>query len=607
MTNRRTFFFDGLGVSGGVVLGPAFVIETQGGENESYSVAAADVDHEVDRFHAALEKAKAEVTELSRTVAERIDAQQAAIFDAHAVLLTDPHLINRTIKGIREERKNAEFIFWNVTRDIGEQLSAIGDSYFSERTHDLYDVARRVIKMLRNQHGNETLSIPAGSIIVANDLGPSETAQFNRERIAGFVTNSGGSTSHTAIMAKALSLPAVVGLDFITHYVRNGDFLILDGTQGKVILHPTPQMIAYYREQAEVFSRERATMAELKCLPAETLDGVHITLEANIEFAEEMELVAAQGAEGIGLYRTEFFFMGRDKLPTEQEQEAAYATVLNAMGDAPVVFRTLDVGGDKIPMTIPMAAESNPFLGLRAIRLCLAHPELLRLQLRPLMRAAAGRKLHLLIPMVSSLEEVAQTREHIDEVSRQLTREGAPLPQEILLGVMIEIPSAALQADVLAREVDFLSIGTNDLVQYTLAVDRVNKLVSQLFCETHPAVLQLIHRVVLAANAAQKPVTVCGEMAGDVTHSLLLIGLGVRRLSMSPSLIGPVKRAIRSVNAKDLEKMATTLLCLSTAQEVREALLRHIEKFVKAGRNHATSGNQNTHSSGIAPGVGRDA
>ncbi|MCC6546789.1 phosphoenolpyruvate--protein phosphotransferase [Candidatus Sumerlaeota bacterium] len=576
MTIRRTFFFDGLGVSGGVVLGPAFVIETHGAESESHSLAASEVEQEVERFQDAIERARVEVTELGRTVAERIDAQQAAIFDAHAVLLTDPHLINRTIKGIREERKNAEFIFWSVTRDIGEQLAAIGDSYFSERSHDLYDVSRRVIKLLRNQQNNDGVAVPPGSIIVANDLGPSETAQFHREQITGFVTNSGGPTSHTAIMAKALSLPAVVGLDYITHYVRNGDFLILDGTQGKVILHPTQQMIDFYREQAVQFNRERETMAELRSLPAETLDGVRITLEANIEFAEELDLVAAQGAEGIGLYRTEFFFMGRDKLPTEDEQEEAYSTVLKAMGDAPVVFRTLDVGGDKISMTIPMAAENNPFLGLRAIRLCLAHPELLRLQLRPLMRAAAGKKLHLLIPMVCGLEEIAQTREHLREVREQLMSEGTQLPKEVLLGVMIEIPSAALQADMIAREVDFLSIGTNDLVQYTLAVDRVNKMVGHLFNETHPAVLHLIHRVVTAGNAAGKPVTVCGEMAGDVMHSLLLIGLGIRRLSMSPSLIGPVKRAIRSVEMKALEKIAAGLLCLSTAQEVRTALQAQI-------------------------------
>lgn len=580
MAIRRTFFFDGLGVSPGVVLGPAHVIEPQGFETESYPLKPEEVELEIERFHRALDQARDEVQELGRTVAERIDAQQAAIFEAHHTLLSDPLLIDRTLERIRQDRKNAEFVFWRVTHDIGEQLSALGDAYFSERTHDIYDVARRVLKFLTLSKHPGSSAIPAGAIIVAIDLGPSETAQLQRDRIAGFVTSAGGPTSHTAIMAKALALPAVVGLDLITHYVRNNDFLILDGTEGKVILNPTDEMIAYYRELAEEYERGRANLTTLRDLPAETLDGARVRLEANIEFANELDLVLNMGAEGIGLFRTEYFFIGRECLPTEEEQEAAYFKVLQALGDTPVVFRTLDVGGDKIAANLAVGHEANPFLGLRALRLCLAHPELFRLQLRPMLRAARGKDLYILLPMVSCIDEVIKAKAIIREVYERLEEEGAEMPASVKVGAMVEIPSAALQADVLAREVDFFSIGTNDLVQYTLAVDRVNKLVGHLYHETHPAVLQLIAEVVRAGRQHNKPVTVCGEMAGDPMLSLLLLGLGVRTLSMSPSLIGAVKKSVRSVEMSYLTAMAEELLKLASPIEVREALKVHLAPFL---------------------------
>ncbi len=572
MGKRRTFFFDGLGVSGGVVLGPAHVLEQLGYEAESRTLEPEEVEAEIERLHNAVSMAREEVQELARTVAERVDPQQAAIFDAHVTLLGDPLLIGRTEERIRRDHHNAEFVLWSVTRDIGGQLQALGDAYFAERTHDLYDVSRRVIKFLSQLRHPQGDTIPAGSIVVANDLGPADTAQLRRDKVAAFVTNAGGPASHTAIMAKALQIPAVVGLDFITHYVRSGDFLIVDGSLGHVILNPTEEQIRFYRERAEEWRRSREGLEEFRTLPAETLDGTRIQMEANIEFGSELDLALSQGAEGIGLFRTEYFFIDRKSLPSESEQEEAYTMVLAAMDGRPVVFRTLDVGGDKIANSIPTPPEANPFLGLRALRLSLAYPELFRCQVRPMLRAARGRELKILLPMVSCLEEVWEARRLIDEAMADVETEGRGLPERVLVGAMIEIPAAALQADVLAAELDFLSIGTNDLVQYTLAVDRVNKLVGHLYQQAHPAVLQLIHRVVRAADARGVPVSVCGEMASDPLLAMVLVGLGVRSLSMSPQLIPPVKKLLRSMNVSALEELAERLLHLSTPTEARAAL-----------------------------------
>lgn len=577
MGKRRTFIFDGLGVSSGVAIGPAFVLEPHGQKVESHHLAPEETALEVERFLRAVENAKKEVQEIGRAVAERLDSQQAAIFDAHVTLLGDPLLIERTLRGIREDYRNAEFVFWTVTQEIGQQLQNLGDLYFSERSHDLYDVARRVLKFLSQDKNPTSQEIPAGSIIVAPDLGPSETALLHRDRIAAFATDSGGPTSHTAIMAKALSLPAVVGLDFITHYARTGDTIIIDGSSGKIVLHPTPEQISYYEDRVIEYRQARANLGELRDLPAETLDGVRVNLEANLEFVTEIPMVLSQGAEGIGLFRTEYFFIERRSLPSEEEQEEAYAKVLETMGERPVVFRTLDVGGDKLAGSIPTPSEANPFLGLRAIRLCLAHPDLFRRQLRPMMRAAAGRRLNILLPMISCIDEVRAAREFIDECYNQLVEYGGGVPSCIKLGAMIEIPSAAIQIDTIASEVDFLSIGTNDLIQYTLAVDRVNKLVGHLYTETHPAVLWLISRVVEAGKRLNKPVTVCGEMAGDPLMALLLVGLGIRCLSMSPGLIGPVKKMIRGSELGALEQMASQLLTMDSPQAARAELMRQVE------------------------------
>jgi phosphoenolpyruvate-protein phosphotransferase (PTS system enzyme I) len=579
MPGRRTFYFDGLGVSGGVAIGPAFVLETQGLNVESSPILPEDVDQEIERFYRAVELAKEEVTELGRQVAQVIDTGQAAIFDAHVALLSDPMMIEKTIKSIRKNNQSAEHVFWHITKEIGLQLEALGDSYFSERSNDIYDIARRVLKFLG--HGNDPTgaTMAEDSIIIANDLGPAETAILHRDKISGFATNVGGATSHTAILAKALSLPAVVGLDYISHYVRTGDMVILDGTKGKVLLNPAPEQIEEYRALQDEYRKARENLTEVVTLPAMTLDGELISMEANIEFINELDMVDANGAEGIGLFRTEYFFIERRTLPSESEQLEAYSQVLDHMGDRPVVFRTLDVGGDKLAYSIPTPNESNPFLGLRAIRLCLAYPDLFRCQLRPLFKAGAGKKLNLMLPMVSGVQEIREAKRFIQDVREELTREGVEPPSQFRLGVMIEIPSACLQAEEMASEVDFFSIGTNDLIQYTIAVDRVNKTVGHLYQETHPAVLRLIAMVVDAAKRTGTPLAVCGEMAGDPVLSLLLIGLGVRTLSMSPGLLTLVKKSIRSHELDFLKELAAELLLLPTSHQIRETLENRLEVY----------------------------
>jgi phosphotransferase system enzyme I (PtsI) len=403
--------------------------------------------------------------------------------------------------------------------------------------------------------------------VVAHDLGPSDTAQMIRSKILGFCTNLGGQTSHTAIMAKALQIPAVVGLEDITKFVCDGDLLIVDGNEGTVILSPSTAELDQYRRLADEWRSQRLRLSELKDLPAETLDGERIVLMANVELPEEVTHVHEQGAEGIGLFRTEFTYLERDHLPTEDELLGVYTRMLKGTGDLPVVFRTLDLGGDKFISALPIE-ELNPFMGLRALRLCLENPDMFATQLRAILRAAAGRPLHLLFPMVAGLEDFRKAKAFFGNVHRNLVDRGIPVPTEVLLGVMIEIPSAAVTADFLAEEVDFFSIGTNDLIQYTLAVDRVNKRVAYLYEPLHPAVLRLIDMVVKSAARHNVPVSVCGEMAANPEMAAVLVGLGVRELSMGPISIPSVKRILRSVKAEDLRKMAAELLDLRSVSEV---------------------------------------
>jgi phosphotransferase system enzyme I (PtsI) len=506
-------------------------------------------------------------------------------------MLEDPQITQRTVERIRAEAKNAEYVFWGVTKALGEQMKALGDEYFAERNHDLYDIARRVLKFLQRLHQAEGSSMPReGCIIVAQSLGPAETAQLSREQVIGFCMNEGGSTSHAAIMAKALAIPAIVGLDYVTHYVRTGDMLILDGREGRLILNPSAEQVEHYKRKAADYQTLRLALSELRDLPAVTTDGVRVHLLANIEFPDELDALEANGAEGIGLFRTEFLYLDSRRSLAEQDHFATYHAVYERLGDRYVVLRTLDVGGDKVAEGEAVPAELNPFLGLRAIRLCMQRPELLRVQMRAMLKAAAGRELCIMIPMISNLDEVRSSRQMLNDLTAQMADRGEEVPSSIRLGIMVEIPSAALQARQLAREVDFFSIGTNDLIQYTLAVDRVNNLVSNLYKATHPAVLQLIRMVAEAGNDSGTPVSVCGEMASDPRLAILLVGLGVRTLSMGPSSIGAVKRGIRSVSLAAAEDLAREVLTCCTSAEVESVLHLRLGEFSAGSGNHSNAG-----------------
>lgn len=573
MAGRRTFFFEGLGVSAGVAIGPAYVLEPESYGGEGIDLASDEIEEEIERFEKALDLAREEVRLLGKQVAEKIDRQQAAIFDAHLLMLEDPQIVDSTVARIRSKRQNAESVLWEITRDLGDQMKALGDPYFAERNHDLFDISRRIIKFLRELRSPTPSDTPReGCIVVAHNLGPGETAQLSRDRALGFCTNEGGATSHAAILAKALSIPAVVGLEFVTHYIRTGDRIILDGSAGKVILNPTAEQIRHYEEKQKELAQLRVALGELRDLPAISTDETHFSLLANIELPEELDSVEQHGAEGIGLYRTEYLYLHRDTLPSEEDHLREYKLVLERLEGKPVVMRTLDLGGDKMPGQLGVFSEQNPFMGLRAIRLCLARPEIYRIQLRAMLMAAAGRELSIMIPMVSTLEEIRATRRMIDEIQENLLRNGHDVPSRLQLGAMIEIPSAAIQTRDFCREVDFVSIGTNDLVQYALAVDRVNKSVASLYRECHPGVLKLIRIIAEQAAETSTPVSVCGEMASDPRLAILLAGLGIRTFSMSSSSLPVVKRALRAISITESETLAREALTMTTPEEVERLL-----------------------------------
>jgi len=568
---NHSFRFHGIPVSSGISVGKAHVIENRPLKAEPRRIAKDRVEEEIERFRQAVEMASEEIRALRKRVAEAIDERQAQIFDAHLGMLSDPLVIERTIERVRNEQHNAEYAFQQNVNEIADRLAKIQDEFFLQRNNDILDVARRVLNNLMCLEGDHLRKVSDESIVVAHDLGPSDTAQMIRTTILGFCTNLGGKTSHTAIMAKALQIPAVVGLEDITQFVRNGDLLIVDGNEGTVILNPSPAELEQYQKLEEDWRSQSLQLAELRDLPAETIDGERVTLLANLELAEEVEHIFQHGAEGVGLFRTEFTYLNREHLPTEEELLGVYRRVLDDLGDLPVVFRTLDLGGDKFISAIPIE-ELNPFMGLRALRLCLENPEMFATQIRAILRACAGRPLHLLFPMVSGLEDFRKAKAFFQNVLNGLTDQGIEVPTEVKLGVMIEIPSAALTADLLAEEVDFFSIGTNDLIQYTLAVDRVNKRVAYLYEPLHPAVLRMVRMVVESAEHRGLPVSVCGEMAASPEMAAVLVGLGVRELSMGPISIPAVKRVLRSVPVKDLRTLADELILYSSAPQIRERL-----------------------------------
>jgi phosphotransferase system enzyme I (PtsI) len=564
--DNKEIRFQGAGVSPGVARGVIHVVRDDLDDVVRYPIEPSQIGNEIARFEAALVQTRIQILEMQQKIAEAIGAKDAAIFDAHLLVVEDRTLIDEVLRRLETERCNVEWAFQEVASNYAETLSKIDDPYLRERALDIQDVTRRIVRNLQGKAPKPLLSMAEPHILVAHNLTPSDTATMNRNLVLGIATDLGSRTSHTAIIARSLNIPAVVGLHDATEKLESGQQVLLDGYTGVLIVDPTAEALAYY---GEVELRKGLLTKELKRLretPSTTADGRHIVLSANIELPGDVEAVAENGAEGIGLYRTEFLFVNRDTLPSEEEQYETYRKVAERVHPDPLIIRTFDLGGDKLAVgTVDIGDELNPFLGWRAIRFCLENIDIFKTQLRAIVRASAVGNVKIMFPMISGLEELRHAKEVLEECKKEI---GAKKSGRMEVGAMIEIPSAAISADALGREVDFFSIGTNDLIQYTIAVDRVNERIAHLYEPTHPAVLRLLKMIADAAHANKIWVGVCGEMARDVALIPLLIGLGMDELSVGSTSVPRVKMAVRSVAVPECHELVDEALKLQTSSEI---------------------------------------
>ncbi len=585
--------FSGIAASDGIVVCKAYVFSTYAGDESFhapvYQVDENKVEDEIARFEAALVKARTDVRHAQQVLAEKAGLKHAKMFDAQLLVLDDKSFLTRVATQVRKERRNAESVFIEYTTRCMRALSQC-DDYFRERSADIRDVTRRVLQHLAGKSLPTLADIVEQVIVVAHDLSPSDTAMMHRDHVVGMVTQVGGPTSHTSIMARALEIPAVVGVPDIASVVEDGSILIVDGVAGVVYMNPTAERIADYTKRNAKYADRKAFLTQLRDMPAVTKDDKRIHLMANIEIPAEARHAMDLGAEGVGLYRTEFFFLNRNDLPTEDEQYEAYSAVVRQCGGKSVTIRTLDLGGDKFVSALRLPREMNPFLGWRAIRMCLEKKEMFQTQLRAILRASVHGPVKIMFPMITTVEEVRLAKQMYQESREQLRQRGVAYTDNIEVGVMIEIPSAALTADVLAREVDFFSIGTNDLIQYTLAIDRVNEKTAHMYDPLNIAVLRLIKRTVDAAHNQLKDycvqeekgaprraikVAVCGEMAATPHLAYLLIGLGVDELSTVATAIPTNKEVVRGISFADARQVAEEALRMSSSSDVRALIQRH--------------------------------
>jgi phosphoenolpyruvate-protein phosphotransferase (PTS system enzyme I) len=556
----------GIAASSGIAIAKAFRLEEPELTVEKKSIN--DAEEEVQRFNAAVEKAKSELEVIKERAKEEMGEDKAAIFAAHLLVLSDPELLNPIIDKIRSENINAEFALKETADMFVQMFESMDNEYMKERAADIRDVTKRVLAHLLGVQISNPSMISEEVIIVAEDLTPSDTAQLNRKYVKGFTTDIGGRTSHSAIMARSMEIPAVVGTKTVMKEIENGMTVIVDGIDGLVIVNPSTEVLAKYEKKKEDFEAQKAEWAKLVNEKTVTSDGHHVELAANIGTPDDVKGVLENGGEGIGLYRTEFLYMGRDQLPTEDEQFEAYKTVLEKMNGKPVVVRTLDIGGDKELPYLNLPKELNPFLGFRAIRLCLEEQDLFRTQLRALLRASVYGNLKIMFPMIATLEEFRQAKGILLEEKEKLVAEGVQVSDHIEIGMMVEIPSTAVLADQFAKEVDFFSIGTNDLIQYTMAADRMNERVSYLYQPYNPSILRLINMIIEAAHKEGKWVGMCGEMAGDPIAIPILLGLGLDEFSMSATSILPARSQLKKLSKKEAESFKQTILSMSTTEEV---------------------------------------
>ncbi len=574
-----TLSLKGIGASPGVAVGHAYILDRKRVRTPKLRLAEAEVDPERLRMRTALELSDAQLSELKDQITRTEGPEHALILEAHRLMLHDPMFVDEVNRLIVEDRINAEWAVRRVVRKLKHLFDNIPDEYFRERRSDVEYVADRVVRNLLGQAVDEQVELPEHAVVVGHDISPADAAMMSRSgRVAGFITDLGGQTSHTAIVARARSTPAVVGAGRASEQISQGDLVAMDGTRGIILINPSEEQLAQFHETMRREQESETRALASKDLPAQSTDGFRMRLVGNIEFPEEIQPLLAHGAEGIGLYRTEFMFLDRTAPPSEEEQYRAYRQVLEMMGGKPVTIRTLDLGGDKVPGKHKHEKEPNPAMGLRAIRYCLANRELFRVQLRALLRASVHGHLRVMFPLISGMSELREARSELEACRTELGRAGVPLGKRFQVGIMVETPSAALIADRLAQEADFFSIGTNDLIQYSLAIDRQNREVAYLYKPLHLSVLRSLRNIVTAAKEAHIPVSMCGEMAGDPVYALVLLALGFDELSMTAGQIPTVKNVLRHSSREEAQKLLTEAMKLTTAEEIERFIRNEMDK-----------------------------
>jgi phosphotransferase system enzyme I (PtsI) len=569
--------YKGIGVSPGIAIGRAVIVEKRVASVYRVPIREEEVEAEVSRFTESLEKTRDELLDLKLKVSRSMGDEYASIFEAHAMIVSDPSFADKVAQKIENEQVNAEWALAEVQEELQARFASFDDEYLRERVADVKDVAERVLVHLQGVAHHDLSEIAHDVVIIADDLTPSDTVHFNRRPIVGFATEAGGRTSHTSIIAKSLFMPAVIGVPRLTRIVDNDELIIVDGYEGTIVVNPTPAMVAEYESRVSRHEEAERKLLENRPLRAITKDQHTISLQANIELVEELDDAIKFGAEGIGLYRSEFLYISTSPdLPTEEEHFNVYRKLVEAMAPNDCIIRTFDLGGKKLAREVMGSKEDNPVLGLRALRLCMQHRDMFKTQLRALLRASAFGKMKIMFPLVSGVQELRQVKTLVREIRLELDAEGIAYNKELPIGIMIEVPSAAVIADLLATEADFFAIGTNDLIQYSLAIDRGNENVSYLYEPLHPALLRLIKFVIDAGKKAGIPVEMCGEMASDPIYAIVLLGLGLEIFSMNPSSIPVIKNVVRSVRYKDCRRIAEVALNKKTAQEIEEFIIESV-------------------------------
>lgn len=575
------YLLKGVPASPGIAISKVFKLKSESISIDPTIVDDSSVDTEVEKFVKAVEKSKSELKSLQSKVVRKVGLENAKIFDVHQLLLEDSVIIEETIHSIKKENKSAEFAFFHIMQKYENTLNGSSTNHFQNRSSDLRDVKRRVIRHIQGDRTDQLNQLSGSAVIVTNDLTPSDAVMLEKRKVLGFATDLGGRTSHAAIMARSMEVPSVVGLRRIFNLVEEGDRIVIDGNEGKVLIQPDEKTINHYRKLQEKYydtNRKLDEIRDLKCL---TIDGKEIELSANLEFSDEAESVKSHGAKGVGLYRTDYIYLTKKELPTEEEQFQEYRKIVKKISPDPVIIRTMDLGGDKLPKSFLIPPQENPFLGWRAIRISLERKDIFKTQLRAILRASGAGNVKILFPMISGLDEVHECKKALENAKSELQKEGIKYDLDIEIGVIIEVPSAALLADKIAKEVDFLSIGTNDLVQYLLAVDRGNERIAYLYQHLHPAILRMIKQIIMAGHQEGVWVGMCGEMASDPLSTLILIGMDLDEFSVSPIAVPEIKKIIRSTEYREAARIAKKVLQFDRPSEVERFMTKVVRKKFK--------------------------